>query len=417
MARDRGNDDDSSDAGSNDNDNRKEKKPKSRKPPNTAFRQQRLLAYAPILTPKTVLPLFFAVGIIFGPLGGLLLYASSKVQEITIDYTRCVSIANSSEFTNIPEDLVSTSFSGANSTGATQPQWRTLKQNNTQFDYEEDICRIRFTVPTDFTPPVMLYYRLTNFYQNHRRYVKSLDLQQLEGQNLSAAQLNSDGGCTPLITAPNGKPYYPCGLIANSLFNDTFTPPLLLNVEGGSSASNQTYNMTTQDIAWSSDSAQYGATTYTQDQVEPPPNWARRYPNGYDDDHPLPDLSTDYPFQVWMRTAGLPTFSKLALRNADDTMVAGTYQVDIGLNFPVTEYGGTKTMVLSTRTVIGGQNNFLGIAYVVVAGLCILLGAIFTARHLIKPRKLGDHQYLSWNTAPTASGREMNLGGVLTDRR
>lgn len=69
-------DDNGSDAGSDSN---KEKKPKTRKPPNTAFRQQRLLAYAPILTPKTVLPLFFAVGIIFGPLGGLLLYASSKV--------------------------------------------------------------------------------------------------------------------------------------------------------------------------------------------------------------------------------------------------------------------------------------------------------------------------------------------------
>src|SRR6266496_5277735 len=72
----RHNDDSGSDAGS---DNKKEKKPKSRKPPNTAFRQQRLLAYAPILTPKTVLPLFFAVGIIFGPIGGLLLYASAQV--------------------------------------------------------------------------------------------------------------------------------------------------------------------------------------------------------------------------------------------------------------------------------------------------------------------------------------------------
>jgi hypothetical protein len=72
--------DNASDAGSNENDaSKKDKKPKSRKPPNTAFRQQRLLAYAPILTPKTVLPLFFAVGIIFGPIGGLLLYASSKV--------------------------------------------------------------------------------------------------------------------------------------------------------------------------------------------------------------------------------------------------------------------------------------------------------------------------------------------------
>src|SRR5436190_19893881 len=97
------------------------------------------------------------------------------------------------------------------------------------------------------------------------------------------------------------------------------------------------------------------------------------------------------------------------------------------LDFPVADYGGTKSLVLSTRTVIGGQNNFLGIAYIVVAALCILLGAIFTARHLIKPRhstsitrsnfrKLGDHQYLSWNNPPTATGREMNLGGVLTGR-
>lgn len=35
---------------------------------------------------------------------------------------------------------------------------------------------------------------------------------------------------------------------------------------------------------------------------------------------------------------------------------------------------------------MGGRNNFLGIAYIVVAGLCIVLGVIFLASHLIKPR-------------------------------
>lgn len=34
----------------------------------------------PILTPKTVLPIFFVVGIIFAPIGGLLLWASSTVR-------------------------------------------------------------------------------------------------------------------------------------------------------------------------------------------------------------------------------------------------------------------------------------------------------------------------------------------------
>jgi hypothetical protein len=36
----------------------------------------------PILTPKTVLPLFFTIGIIFAPIGGLLLYASAQVGHL-----------------------------------------------------------------------------------------------------------------------------------------------------------------------------------------------------------------------------------------------------------------------------------------------------------------------------------------------
>ena len=56
------------------------------------------------------------------------------------------------------------------------------------------------------------------------------------------------------------------------------------------------------------------------------------------------------------------------------------------LDFLVSEFGGTKSILLSTRTVMGGKNPFLGIAYIVVGGICILLGALFTATHLIKPR-------------------------------
>ena len=43
-------------------------------------------------------------------------------------------------------------------------------------------------------------------------------------------------------------------------------------------------------------------------------------------------------------------------------------------------------MVISTRTVMGGKNPFLGIAYVAVGGICIVLGTLFTVTHLIKPR-------------------------------
>jgi hypothetical protein len=32
-----------------------------------------------------------------------------------------------------------------------------------------------------------------------------------------------------------------------------------------------------------------------------------------------------------------------------------------------------------------------------IGALCILLGLLFTLRHCIKPRRLGDENYLSWN--------------------
>ncbi|KZF20716.1 Lem3/Cdc50 [Xylona heveae TC161] len=394
-----------------------EKKQKSRRPGNTAFRQQRLKAWQPILTPKTVLPLFFAVGIIFAPIGGLLIWASSQVQEVVLDYSDCWPKAPMGNFSTMEPDLYSYSFkSSPNSTSISKPQWKrdqTLVHYGPGAEVDTTVCSVRFDLPDPIGPPVFLYYRLTNFYQNHRRYVASLDDNQLKGDAVSNSTIKG-GSCNPLRLADNGKAYYPCGLIANSLFNDTFASPVLLNTRK-SSADNETYPMTNKNIAWASDKDLYGKTKYTPDQVMPPRNWALRYPNGYTEEQPPPDLSEDEGFQVWMRTAGLPTFSKLALRNDNLTMAAGTYQIDIQLNFPVSVYGGKKMIVISTRTIMGGKNPFLGIAYVVVGGICIVLGTLFTITHLIKPRKLGDHTYLSWNndqptTATVASGRDVRPG-------
>lgn len=189
-------------------------------------------------------------------------------------------------------------------------------------------CRLRFEIPEDMTPPVLFYYQLTNFFQNHRRYVDSFDTDQLKGKVRSYSQIKG-GDCDPLWGDEKAeKPYYPCGLIANSLFNDTFTNPELLNGPGGD---RETYKMANNtDIAWNSDKDLYGKTDYKFDEVLPPPNWQARYPDRkYTNSTPPPNIKEWEGFQVWMRTAGLPSFSKLYQRNDNDALKKGRYELTI----------------------------------------------------------------------------------------
>ena len=248
-------------------------------------------------------------------------------------------------FTDIPSGKVSTYFKSSNCTKSIKPQW---KKSRREVDYSpygkkltSDMCSLQFTIPDNIGPPVLFYYRLTNFYQNHRRYVKSLDSNQLSGDAVPASTIKG-GSCDPLRLGPNQKPYYPCGLIANSFFNDTFFHPVLTNVRD-SPAGNKTYNMTNKGIAWDSDKSLYGKTKYDISDIAVPPNWKERWPDGYTAENPPPDLSNYEEFQVWMRTAGLPAFSKLALRNDNDPMLCGTYQVDIALSLSTPTSTGAGT--------------------------------------------------------------------------
>jgi hypothetical protein len=269
-----------------------------------------LPAWQPILTADTVLPTFLLIGIAFIPIGVGLLISSNQVQEKVIDYTNC----------------------------------RALNRNQTcaeiiaaNLDRPDDCdCEVTFTLDEDFQRDVFIYYGLTNFYQNHRRYVRSRDDSQLYGSR----SLSKD--CAPYadrIVDGKSVPIAPCGAIANSMFNDTF-----FLYEASSSSSRPTSTkpdvstgtdsnpITTEPvgfadndrlvavfrtgIAWATDknskfrnppgdSLKDAFKDYTQ-----PPNW--RVPvyeldttdannNGY----------LNEAFIVWMRTAALPTFRKL----------------------------------------------------------------------------------------------------------
>jgi hypothetical protein len=226
----------------------------------------------------------------------------------------------------MPSKFVTTTFKSSDSQGVNAKwargtrdyKWPSGVTKNTT------VCLLEFTVPANINPPIYFYYRLTNFYQNHRRYVKSFDSQQLKGDYKSADDIQK-GECEPLDLAPDGRPYYPCGLIANSMFNDSYSNLTALNGQDSMAF----YNFTDHGISWNSEGDLYGKTKYKPTDVVPPPNWADQYPkDGYDSTE-LPDLHTWEAFQVWMRTAGLPTFSKLAYRNDGEVLKSGTYQLEI----------------------------------------------------------------------------------------
>jgi len=208
----------------------------------------------------------------------------------------------------------------------------------------------------------MVYYQLNNFYQNHRRYVKSKSNNQLDGQVLGVSDLSSD--CDPIVTVSDlginatfGKtvflnptdPANPCGLIAKSLFNDTYT---LTNV-----TNNILLSINETNIAWSSDKSLKYATPPNASNIQ----WTN---------------TTNEHFMVWMRPAGLPNFRKLWGRINGD-LIPGNYTLAINNNYDVSTFNGAKYFVLSTVNAFGGKNNFLGISYIVVGSICIVMAILF----------------------------------------
>ncbi|TPX30189.1 hypothetical protein SeMB42_g07958 [Synchytrium endobioticum] len=382
-----------------------EYRPKSRKPANTAFKQQRLKAWQPLLTPNSILPVFFVLGSIFVPIGIGLYVASQKVNEVMLDYTDCPTA---------PATLTTVQNHGPMTAWSYVPATQT--------------CTIQFTVPSQMSPPVFLYYRLTNFFQNHRRYVKSFDSSQLAGNLITtAASINSQcdplryGNCLhPSATSPYcmnttgldiNAQIYPAGLIANSMFTDQIENLTCVSTTStwpnNAVCPGTAFQFTEKGIAWPADTAKYKVTEYASaahsaqipTMLVPPPSWRTAFPakwgNGYTAAN-LPNIATWERFQVWMRTAGLPTFRKLWGRNDADSLYPAIWQIQIQSLYNVTAYGGTKAIIISTTSIIGGKN-FLGTAYVTIGTLCWVFGIGFLARHMLYPRKMGDHTYLSWN--------------------
>ena len=344
----------------------------SKRPPTGDFYQQKMKAWQPIMTPTWVISTFLALGLAFVAVGVVFVNYSNQVVEVSLQYD------------------------GAGTSGnATSCM---LSNDNTERN-----CTVTIYAPADMVPPIFVYYELHNFYQNHRRYVKSRSDQQLMGTIVANGSLETV--CDPKYQL-NGQVYNPCGLIAQSMFNDIFT---LSDTTAASFGP-----LDESDIAWPSDvqykfknPSNFGSPGYIW-LYQSYPDIVSAVASG--DGNPL---SANYNgggvqnehFIVWMRTAALSTFRKLYGRVGSGkaghivkTIPAGSpITFNIKSQFRVDEFNGQKAIVLSTTSWLGGKNPFLGYAYIGVGALALVLAVVFILKQLISPRELGDTRFLVWN--------------------
>ena len=295
----------------------------------SAFKQQRLPAWRPVPTIGAILIIFVVFAIVFIILGIILLVYSKDVKKISYRY-----------------DKVCTNL-------------------NAQ-------CDISFTLTEDMDSPIMIYYQLEGFFQNHRRYVKSKSVPQLRGDDLKKKDVESD--CDPIITNKDiGKKIsmsntdlnendvaIPCGLIAKTYFNDSYSNWKINGEE---------VEIDEKNIAYAKDISLYNK------EIDMSRQWI--------------NLTNEH-FLVWMRPSGLPNPKKLWGRIKKNLKKGDTISLTVENNYNVGLYEGKKNIILGTSSALGGKNIFLGVSFIVVGCLSIVLGIMFLIgfKYMIRKEKV-----------------------------
>lgn len=239
------------------------------------------------------------------------------------------------------------------------------------------------TVREDLDAPVYLYYELPDFFQNHKRYVRSRDDNQLGGET----EGKGESKCDPERFLPgrektDNNAINPCGLLPWSYFNDTFEATLL------SPNGNVPLEIVADDISW---------------------KWDRKYL--YDDFNTtnfntVPDVrggsviigpvNEDFRFHVWMRVAARPTVRKLYGEINRDLKEGDALLFTVVNRYNTYGFDGQKFLILSNMNWTGGRNMLLGVVYIIVGSAAGLLSVVMLITEMKYKRSFGDLNRVSW---------------------
>lgn len=332
------------------------------RPPDTNLSQQRLKTRPGSVTPLYMAIALIIIGIIFIPTGTDLIQDAKNVYEIKQTYD------NGKEY----DCFIHRSNQGKN-------------------------CQVTFNINSHVNGPIYLYYQLTNFYQNHRRYYLSRSLYQLTGELLDDDDVEL--ACNPLYKN-DSLLLNPCGLIANSFFNDEIS----LN-RGDSDPSNKKLDETGISIYSDRDQLFKQVNGFKSKKVDNNETTCHEANLPHDCDYyydhkkdqaylfyyPRNDqvqyLYESYPnqispidgvedehFIVWMRTAGLPNFRKLYGTIEGDLHPGDKLVFDIVANYEVHSFDSSKSLILTNLGEFGGKNIVTGQSYMTVGIFALTLG-------------------------------------------
>lgn len=290
-----------------------------------------------LITPKRIVFILYFCGLAFLALGLTFLYSTSRLYSEEVEYDKkCEQEAN---------------------------------------------CIVNFRINNEIKGNFVLLYKLSSYFQNHRRIYESLSYDQLRGKFLDYSKLSA---CSPRISSGSSKDvkdlYAPCGIRALSFFNDSYY------------WLNHSLEFTEKNIALNSDLRFFKSLNSGYDN-------SIRFLKDY---YNFPDENMNEHFLVWMRSAAMPKFVKVYAKCINCTMYPGNYSVLIRMSYPKSVYSGPRHLVLIQTSSFGSSSYIISVSYLTFGGFSILMATGFLIQMILCPRQFGDLS-LIWTNPPLTS--------------